>query len=164
MNEARVRELDGGLRVESRPDAVRPMLVTQQSFRPPLEIRARARTNSTNIRLYYGHYGTGQLIFNWEVRPDELRVHDPATGSQRGVRGAGDIEKDEFHDITWRIGLQEMEVLVDGHERYRGVGDYRAVVSPVGIGPALGSRVDVESLVVVPLGPTGPNGPNGREG
>lgn len=52
-----------------------------------------------------------------------------------------------------------MQVLVDGEERYRGVGDYRAVTSPVGIGPALGSRVDVESLVVAPLDPATMNEP-----
>jgi hypothetical protein len=153
MSEAEVSELDGARRIASPRGAHRPMLVTLQQFRPPLEIRARARTDSTNIRLYYGSFGTGQLIFNWEVRPDELRLHDPATGAVSGIRGAGGIEKNVFHDIVWRIGLQRMQVLVDGEERYRGVGDYRTVVSPVGIGPAWGSRVDVESLVIAPLDP-----------
>ena len=154
MNEAEVGAVDGARRITCpRREADRPMLATDQRFRPPLEIRARARTDSTNIRLYYGCFGTGQLIFNWEVRLDELRVHDPATGAARGIRGGGGLEKDKFHDIVWRIGPRQMQVLVDGKERYRGVGDYRAVISPVGIGPAWGSRVDVESVVIAPLDP-----------
>ncbi|UCG16002.1 MAG: hypothetical protein JSV19_11980 [Phycisphaerales bacterium] len=153
MNVVEVAWSDGARQMESRREADRPMLATEQRFSPPLEIRARARTDSANIRLYYGYFGTGQLIFNWEVRPDQLRVHDPATGAATGVRSAGAVEKNEFHDIIWRIGPRRMQVLVDGEERYRCVGDYREVVSPVGIGPAWGSRVDVESLVVGPLDP-----------
>jgi hypothetical protein len=153
MNEAEVDAVDGCVQIGSRREADRPMLVTEQQFSPPLEIRVRACTDSANIRVYYGCFGTGQLIFSWEVRPDELRVHDPATGAIQGIRGAGAVEKAEFHNIVWRIEPRRMQVLVDGQERYRGVGDYRAVVSPVGIGPALGSRVDVESVVIAPLDP-----------
>ncbi len=153
MNEAEVRPVDGAIQIGSRREADRPMIATGQQFSPPLEIRVRACTDSANIRVYYGHFGTGQLIFNWEIRSDELRVHDPATGAIQGIRGAGAVEKGEFHDIVWRIEPRRMQVLVDGQERYRGVGDYHAVVSPVGIGPALGSRVDVESVVIAPLDP-----------
>jgi hypothetical protein len=161
MNEAQIGGSDGARRIGARREADRPMLATEQRFSPPLEIRARARTDSANIRLYYGYFGIGELIFNWEVRPAELRVHDPATGTVSGIRGAGGVEKDEFHDIVWRIESRRMQVLVDGEERYRCVGDYHNVVSPVGIGPAWGSRVDVESLVVVPLEPAVINAPTG---
>lgn len=161
MNEVEIREVDGARRMSARREADLPMLATEQCFTPPLEIRARARTDSTNIRLYYGYFGWGQLIFNWEVRPDELRIHDPASGAIRGFRGAGGIEKDKFHNIVWRVGLRQMQVLVDGEERHRGIGDYRAVASPVGIGPALGSQVDVESLVVAPLDPAAMDEPTG---
>jgi hypothetical protein len=162
MNAVEVSQLDGARRMESRRDADRPMLATQQQFRPPLEIRARARTDSANIRLYYGCFGLGTLIFNWEVRPDQLRVHDPATGTITGVPGAGGLARDEFHDIVWRIGARRMQVLVDGEERFRCVGDYGSVVSPVGIGPAWGSRVDVASVVVLPLDPAAMDGPARR--
>jgi len=91
-----------------------------------------------------------------------LRVHDPATGKIRGLRGAGSISKNEFHDIVWRIGLQQMQILVDGEERYRAEGDYSGVVSPVGIGPALGSQVDVESVVVAPLDPAVMSAPTAK--
>ena len=151
VNGAEISELDGALRILSRRDAHNPMLATDRQFTPPLEIRARARTDSTNIRLYYGSFGAGQLIFNWEVEPDQLRIHDPATGAISGISGMGGVEQDKFHDIVWRIGLRRMQVLVDGEERWRGEGDYSAVVSPVGIGPALGSQVEVESLIVAPL-------------
>lgn len=150
-NGAELSDLNGLQSIGSRRGEHRPMLETDQLFSPPLEIRARARTDSTNIRLYYGFFGTGQLIFNWEVQIDQLRIHDPATGAISGISGMGGIEQDVFHDIVWRIGQRQMQVLVDGEERWRGEGDYSAVVSPVGIGPALGSRVDVESLVVAPL-------------
>jgi hypothetical protein len=153
MNEAEVRWLDGARQIGSRREADRPMLATKQWFSPPLELRVRARTDSANIRLYYGYFGIGVLMFNWEVRPDNLRVHDPATGAARSVRGAGGVQKGEFHDIVWSIGSRQMQVLVDGDERYRRVGYYRNVVTPVGIGPAWGSRVDVESVVVAPLEP-----------
>jgi protocatechuate 3,4-dioxygenase beta subunit len=153
LNGAEISEMDGARQIVCRQGAHRPMMITEQQFSPPIEIRARARTDSTNIRLYYGSFGTGQLIFNWEVNPDELRIHDPATGSISGINGRGWVEEDVFHDIVWRIGPLQMQVLVDGEERYQCEGDYSAVVSPVGIGPALGSRVDVESIVVAPLDP-----------
>lgn len=50
LNEAELRPVDGAIQIVSRREADRPMLATQQRFTPPLEIRARARTDSANIR------------------------------------------------------------------------------------------------------------------
>ena len=128
-----------------------PMIRTSELFQPPLAIHMRAKTDSTNIRIFYGAFGWGQLIFNWEVQQDQLRVHDPGNGQASGIDGAGKITAGEWHDFVWEIQKDSMRVLVDGQERHARQGDYANVISPVGIGPAWGSKVEVSSVEIAPL-------------
>src|SRR6185437_3768436 len=46
-------------------------LNSPQALRPPVEITLVAKTDSTNLRMAYA---ANQVIFNWEVNPDELRI------------------------------------------------------------------------------------------
>jgi len=86
------------------------------SARPPLVIRTRARTELNNIRLYYGV--VGRVIFNWELNPAELRVHDPLTGRLTAVGGKGMLTTKEWHDIAWEISTNSMKITVDGDVRF----------------------------------------------
>lgn len=127
----------------STPD--RSYMRTKEAFCPPFVLQIRGMTDSTNLRLYYG---SGMVIFNWELRPTELRVHDPLTGRVTRVRGQGYISPNRWHDITWEIEPDGMRVLVDGEERFRRTGDYSKIEEPVGIGPAFGSKLSVQSFVI----------------
>ena len=78
------------------PNGDRSRILTKKEYAPPFALRIKAKTDSKNLRLYYK---AGIVIFNWELKEDELRIHDPATGEQMGVEGKGYIEPDKWHDI-----------------------------------------------------------------
>ena len=59
-------------------------LQTARTFQTPLVIKAVAKTNNTNLRLYFGD--KGMIIFNWEANKNELRHHGPRTGEQHAVQ------------------------------------------------------------------------------
>ena len=116
--------------------------------RAPFTFRVVGKTDSTNLRL---HFHKGELIFNWECSVRELRVHDPATGEQHGLKDKGFITTNEWHDIVWEIGLNRMRVLVDGEVRFEGEGDYSGIESAPSVGPCFGSTVAVREFSVSPL-------------
>jgi curved DNA-binding protein CbpA len=116
-----------------------------KSARPPLVIRTRARTELNNIRLYYGV--VGRVIFNWELNPAELRVHDPLTGRLTAVGGKGMLTTKEWHDIAWEISTNAMKIRVDGDVRFEGKGYYGSLSGFPAIGPT-DSPVTVSSFAV----------------
>ena len=63
------------------PNGDRSRILTKKEYAPPFALRIKAKTDSKNLRLYYK---AGIVIFNWELKEDELRIHDPATGEQMG--------------------------------------------------------------------------------
>ena len=119
--------------------------ITNQVFRAPFTLKTVARTDSTNLRLYWH---LGEVILNWECSIRQLRVHDPGTGKQRGIEDAGFITVDQWHEVVWEIKLDSMRLLVDGELRYERDGDYRSIEAPLAIGPCFGSTVTVKSFVV----------------
>ncbi len=119
--------------------------ITSQVFRAPFTLKTVARTDSTNLRLYWH---MGEVIFNWECSIRQLRVHDPGTGKQRGIEDAGFITADQWHEIVWDIKPGSMRLLVDGELRYERDGEYRSIEAPLAIGPCFGSTVTVKSFVV----------------
>lgn len=119
--------------------------ITCQVFRAPFTLKTVAKTDSTNLRLYWH---LGEIIFNWECSIRQLRVHDPGNGKQRGVEGAGFITVDEWHEIVWDIKPGSMRLLVDGELRFEKEGEYETVEAPLAIGPCFGSTVTVKSFVI----------------
>ena len=119
--------------------------ITCQVFRAPFTLKTVARTDSTNLRLYWH---LGEVILNWECSVRQLRVHDPGTGRQRGIEGAGFITVDQWHEVVWEIKLDSMRLLVDGELRYERDGEYGSIEAPLAIGPCFGSTVTVQSFVV----------------
>lgn len=130
------------------PTKDRSLIQTKKRFRPPFVVRLVAKTDSTNLRLYYN---AGMVILNWEVQKTQLRVHDPVTDEPRGVRGRGYVSPHEWHDIIWEVRPDGMRLVIDDGERFHAVGDYADLDAPVGIGPAFGSVLSLGSLDVVPL-------------
>ncbi len=119
--------------------------LTPRTYRPPFVLRATAKTDSTNLRLYWH---LGEIILNWECSIRQLRVHFPDTGRQCGLEDQGFITVDQWHDIVWEIGRDTMRVLVDGETRFEGEGQFGAIEAPLAIGPCFGSTVTVRSLAV----------------
>lgn len=140
------------VRVASEPDGLALLdsggpenrLMSAQKFKPPLIVRTRAKTDGLNLRLYCG---TGQIIFNWEVNPQEFRFQDPLNGQQIGIPGKGVISPNEWHAIIWEIQDYGMRLFVDGQLRFQNRRDYHTLESPVGIGPAM-STVTVDYFLV----------------
>lgn len=116
--------------------------------RAPFVFRVVGKTDSTNLRM---HWHRGELIFNWECDVRELRVHDPATAQQHGLKGLGFITTNLWHDIAWEIRLDRMSVTVDGEIRFEGQGDYSSIESAPSVGPCFGSAVSVREFSITPL-------------
>lgn len=114
--------------------------------RAPFTFRVVGKTDSTNLRM---HWHRGELIFNWECSVRELRVHDPATGEQHGLKGKGFLTTNDWHDISWEVMLDRMRVVVDGEVRFEGAGDYSGIESAPSVGPCFGSTVSVRTMMVL---------------
>lgn len=131
---------------------------TPEKYPFPLRIDMTAKTDGSNIRLYYNE---GKIILNWEINKDDLRIHDILTGKGCGKYGGGRIPENEYVDITWIIDRSEMLVLVNEELRHieddlpymtsRAVTHGKKVCEPVRISAAHGSTVTVKSLSVTEL-------------
>ena len=120
--------------------------VTDEAFEAPFTLTAVAKTDSTNLRLYWH---VGEIIFNWECSVRELRVHHPVTGEQWGIKDHGFLTVDHWHEIVWEVKRDSMRVIVDGEVRFHKEGDdFSQVRSAVGIGPCFGSTVTVQSFSI----------------
>lgn len=130
------------------PAPDRAYAVTNNAFSPPFVVKARVRTDSTNIRFYYS---AAEIILNWEVRQDELRFHNPLTGNAKAFPGMGHVTPMEWHDIVWEVRPTSTRLLVDGEVRLDTIADFRGLSAPIGIGPAFESLIMLKSLTVLPL-------------
>ncbi|HTR42478.1 MAG TPA: hypothetical protein VMH87_12765 [Pseudomonadales bacterium] len=120
---------------------------TRQAYRPPIEITVVAKTDSTNLRL---GYAADQIIFNWEMKPYQLRVDGgPANGLHKN--GAGHIPKNKYVTVRWVITTTHQSIYVDGQLRYRHDGDYSQISRQVSVFPANGSTVTIKSVTVKPI-------------
>jgi len=120
---------------------------TRQSYRPPVEIKVVAKTDSTNLRLAYA---ADQIIFNWEDNPTQLRVDGgPANGLHKD--GAGQIPTGKYVTVKWVVTATNQAIYVNGALRYEHAGDYSQINRPVSVFPASGSTVTVRSVTVKPL-------------
>jgi len=143
----------GGCRIQAESGYVRltsghndtKSAATVAQYSPPFRLTVRARTDSTNIRLYYG---TGWAIFNWEADKTMLMVGDLLRLAEYEVPDKGHLAIDEWHDIVWEIGRDVAHLYADGELVYTQEGDFAELEAPLGIGPAWGSTVDVASFVV----------------
>ena len=116
--------------------------------RAPFASRVVGRTDSTNLRM---HWHRGELIFNWECSVRELRVHDPATAEQHGIKDGGFIAPADWHEIVWEIGLDRMRVIVDEEVRFEAPGDYSGIESAPSVGPCFGSTISIREFSITPM-------------
>ena len=117
--------------------------------RAPFAFRVVGKTDSTNLRM---HWHRGELIFNWECSVRELRVHDPATAEQHGIKDKGFITTTDWHEIVWEIRLDRMRVIVDDEVRFDAQGDYSGIESAPSVGPCFGSTISIREFSITSLG------------
>src|SRR6185437_9122850 len=119
-------------------------LNSPQALRPPVEITLVAKTDSTNLRMAYA---ANQVIFNWEVNPDELRIDGgPANGLHQ--KGKGHIPVNKYVTIKWLVSPTNQAIYVDGQLRLEHNGDYSRINRRASVFPANGSTVTVKSFTV----------------
>jgi hypothetical protein len=126
-------------------DHMMAVALTTTVFKPPFTLKTVAKTDSTNLRLYWH---VGEIIFNWEVSVRRLKVHDPDTGRWWDAEDQGFLTVDQWHEIVWQIAPGSMRVLVDGQLRFERAGRWDDIAAPLAIGPCFGSAVTVRSFTV----------------
>jgi hypothetical protein len=120
---------------------IRGELRTKASVSPPIRITYVVKTDSTNIRI---GYAAGQIIFNWEMNPDELRIGvGPAAGQHK--KGAGRVPTNKFVTIVQDVGPRAMSVSVDGARRATWTADFSRVNEPIRIFP-MGSTLTIQDI------------------
>jgi len=127
------------------PDGIRiGKLSTVQPVAVPFEAEFLAKTDSTNIRLAYGD--DVAAIFNWEVRRDELRLHDIRTGKKHGIKGKGRVPTDTWVRIALAVSDTQMQVSVNGQLRGKISGNYEGLSRNLSIHSSQGSVVTVKAF------------------
>lgn len=121
-------------------------MATGASFRPPIQITLVAKTDSTNLRM---GYAADQVIFNWEMDPQQLRVDGgPASGKHKA--GAGSIPVDKYVTVKWIITAQKQLIYVDEQLRFEHEGDYSGINKPVKVFTHQ-SKISIKNFEVRPL-------------
>lgn len=98
-------------------------ITTADSYRTPVAFRFVVLSDQTDLRIVYP---ADQIIFNWEMNRDQLRVDGgPAAGKHKD--GAGRLPAGEWVGIELVVHADEMVIYVDGEERYRQKADFSGI-------------------------------------
>lgn len=139
--------VDHTLKVTPKPSGLPIVLkkgesiATATSFQPPIEIEIVAKLENLDLRL---GFAANQLIFNWERRPDELRI-DGGPADQMYTPMQGEFPKGKFAVIRWSVAKDKQIIMVDGKKRFEHQGDYSGIDRPVSV-LAFGSEATVQSI------------------
>ena len=118
------------------------VLITNDSFRPPIEITIVAKTDSTNLRI---SYTAAQVIFNWELNKTQLRVDGgPADGKHQSNKGL--IPVDTYVTIRWDVTDTHESIYVDDDLRFHNSADYSKINNQISVFGGAGSTLKVTSL------------------
>jgi len=93
------------------------MVTTPASYKLPLKIELRAKTDSERGRLSI-KYQHGEMVLRWEHQPTTLIVSDIVNGEYNFYKKRGEIPVNEFVDIEWIFGKNVMAVKVNGEIRH----------------------------------------------
>jgi hypothetical protein len=116
---------------------------TPRMYRTPIQIDMVAKTYNTNLRFGYG----GTVIFNWEAKPEELRLGGGPAGRQ-GKEGAGLLPKNEFVHIKFIMTKTLMAIYVNGELRFDTKADFSQVNEQFGIWTAWYSKIAVKYVSI----------------
>ncbi|WP_395741862.1 hypothetical protein [Prosthecobacter sp.] len=119
----------------------RDTLSTAASFTPPIEFEMVVKIESLDLRI---GYAAKEMIFNWERKPDELRI-DGGPADRVYTPKMGEIPQNKFVVIQWTVLKDRQIISVDGKERFEHKGDYSDLNRPLTI-QAFGSEGAVQSI------------------
>ncbi len=114
---------------------------TEARLKPPVEIELVVKVEGLDLRL---GYAADQVIFNWQSKPDELRV-DGGPADKTYTPKQGELPKGKFVVILWYVGKDRQTIKVDGSLRFDHRGDYSDIDRPLSI-VAFGSEAKVQSI------------------
>jgi hypothetical protein len=131
------------------------VLTTPGKFAPPVTFQIVAMTDLADTRI---RYAFNQIIFNWEMRHDELRVDGGPGGRTHNGRffggglhpkpGVGQLPSNEWVAIEFTVTRTEAILYVNGKEIDRLPGDYSQINQPFAI-EAHNGPVDIKSIKVI---------------
>ena len=64
------------------------------------------------------------VIFNWEVRPTELRIIEPVGKDRNGIPEGSGLKEKQMYEIEIRISKSDISVYGDGEKRGEAKGDF----------------------------------------
>ncbi|MPN64888.1 hypothetical protein SDC9_212666 [bioreactor metagenome] len=76
----------------------------------------------------------GEVIFNWEVRSNEFRCDIPLARGQH-KRGAGNVPRGIWSEITIDVKDREIAFYVNGELRHTVRGNFRGISTKIGVTP-----------------------------
>jgi hypothetical protein len=98
-------------------------IATAESFKPPIAFRMVVQTEGPDFRVAYA---CDQLIFNWELDPNQLRIDGgPASGRHKG--GAGGVPQKVWVTIDLVVKKDSMTVSVNDEVRQTVQADFSEV-------------------------------------
>jgi len=123
-------------------------LWTAEPVAVPFKARIVAKTDSSNLRVFYGK---GSITFNGADTADELRTESFSAGQVLTYPGLGKVAPNEWAVIDVIVSDADTEVLVNGKRRFRVTDACHGLKAKLGIGPGHDSVVTVKAVVVTPL-------------
>lgn len=120
-------------------------VTTNKFFETPVAFRLIAKTNSINLRF---SYLVEEIIFNWEAKPDDLRLALGGPIPDKTVLGRGRIPINEWVVIDVVAERNSYAIYVNGGQRCFEPVDLSKSKGPFAIFQKFGSVIHVKSLEV----------------
>jgi len=138
--------VDDGLALHAMDQGRLAKVMSKERFRSPLVVDADVKTDSDNIRFFYG--GKGEIVFGPPIDDKMLVVEDPRTGKKTNLVGVGFVSPNTFVHVRWTLSKTELDIEVDGAQRASIPGDFGPLSGTVGIGTANASVITIKSMTV----------------
>jgi hypothetical protein len=119
-------------------------LASTASYQTPVTFRIVCMSDVKDFRV---GYAADQIIFNWEMDPDQMRV-DGGPASGQHMKGFGRLPANQWVGIEIAVHPAELLIYVNGKRRYRADGDFSSLHKPFTI-EAHNDTLKIKSISVV---------------
>ncbi len=113
--------------------------------KPPFAITAKVKPTGPNVRFLVAD---GEIIFNWERKPTELRADFPE--KHQALPMSGLLPIDTWSTIEIKVRRTRIVILVNGNERCQILGDFTRS-APVGVYSCFDGKFVLADLQVTPM-------------
>jgi hypothetical protein len=149
---SKVEVKDGFFRIP--PNTI---VTTQRPYKGGVEIVMVARTEAENIRLHA--HRAARVIFNWEINPNELRVHRPdgkeevVDSGSLATANVSPLKPKTYYTLRWLLTPQGMAISVNGQIVFSEKRDYDLDVETKIAVVSVKSAIDVKEFRVTRIYP-----------